>query len=583
MGVKSVLDRYLKVRADDELVAQRGQRLLLLMLVVGVADLLTILNDVISGIATPGVLTIELLAFVIFGVLYWYTRRGHRWPPYVFLAFMAVSTPYVVQDALTGPDVLAAAIPVVVAPLIAAPWGSIPVAAVEVGILYVLGLASYPNYPVVTVILGVLGVVSWLSSSSLENAFKEAHRNSNALAESNRELQTGRALLEARTYDLERRSVQLTASAEVSRAVISILETDQLIRQVVELIRERFDLYYVGLFLVDAAREWAVLRAGTGEAGQAMLGRGHRIKIGEGMVGWSIARAQARVALEAGRDAVRLATAELPDTRSEAALPLRSRGQVIGALTVQSIESGAFDQDTITALQTMADQVAVALDNARLFTESQAALEAERRIYGEAGRQAWAELLRTRTDWGYRYAQKSIAPAKGDWRAVMRQAARTGQTVQGSPRRARSLRRGRSPEPAAGGDGAGEPTLAIPLKLRGQVVGVLGFRRGESDERWTTEAVTLLETLAEQLSVALESARLYQDTQRRAEYERLSGEATARMRETMDVDAVLQTAVHEMRQILDLAEVEVRMGIGFAPGEAAADVEPVDRSANGHG
>ncbi|MEJ2556624.1 MAG: GAF domain-containing protein, partial [Anaerolineae bacterium] len=443
------------------------------------------------------------------------------------------------------------------------PWLSIPLTVVEIVIVYVLGLASYPNYSVVAVILGILGAVSWLSSSRLENVFKVAHHNATALAKSNAELQAGRALLEARTYDLERRSLQLTASAEVSRTVTSILETDQLIRQVVELIREWFDLYYVGLFLVDAAREWAVLRAGTGEAGQAMLGRGHRIKIGEGMVGWSIAHAQARVALEAGRDAVRLATAELPDTRSEAALPLRSRGQVIGALTVQSTQAGAFDQDTITALQTMADQVAVALDNARLFTESQAALDVERRVYGEMGRQAWADLFRARTDWGYRYAHKAITPAEGGWRAEMRQAARIGQTVQGN--------------------GAGEPTLAIPLKVRGQVVGVLGFRQGESGEMWTTEAVTLLETLAEQLSVALESARLYQDTQRRAEYERLSGEATARMRETMDVDTVLQTAVHEMRQILGLAEVEVRMGIGFTPGEAAADVEPTDQSANGHG
>jgi GAF domain-containing protein len=571
MSVRSILDRYLRVQANGDLVAQRGQRLSILILVVSVADLLTIFHDIVSGIATPPILAVELLTLVVFGVLYWYTRRGHRWPPYVFLAFMALSTPYVVRENLASPDVLVVALPVVVAPLVAAPWLCIPLAPVEIIIMYALGFASHPLYPVAAVILGLLGVISWLSSSSLENAFKEARRHASALAESNCELEASRALLEARTRDLERRSLQMTASAEVSRAATSILETDRLIRQVVELIRERFDLYYVGLFLVDEAGEWAVLRAGTGEAGRAMLARGHRIKVGEGMVGWSVAHAQARVALEAGQDAVRLAMTELPDTRSEAALPLHSRGQVIGALTVQSTQPVAFDQDTITALQTMADQVAVALDNARLFTESGATLEAERRAYGEVGRQAWAELLRARTDWGYRYAHKSIAPAEDDLQAEMRQAARTGQTVQ------------RSPELATGGNGEGEPTLAIPLKLRGQVVGVLGFRRGESDERWTTEAVTLLETLAEQLSVALESARLYQDTQRRAEHERLIGEVTARMRETMDVDAVLQTAVHEMRQILGLAEVEVRMGIGLAPGEAAAGVEPADRSANGHG
>jgi GAF domain-containing protein len=561
--VKGILNWYLRVYAEDDLVVQRGQRLTVLMLVLSVGDLLIVFHDLASGIVTPSILAVELLGLVICGVLYWYTRRGHRWPPYVFLAFMAVSTPYVVRGNLASPDVLVVALPVVVAPLIAAPWLCIVLAAVEVIIMYVLGLASHPFYPVAAIILGLLGAVSWLSSSSLENAFKEAHRNAAALAETNRELEASRALLEVRTRDLERRSLQLVASAEVSRAATSILETDRLSQQVVELIRERFDLYYVGLFLVDTEGEWAVLRAGTGDAGQAMLARGHRIKVGDGMVGWSIAHVRARVALEAGRDAVRLATAELPDTRSEAALPLRSRGQVLGALTIQSTRAGTFDQDTITALQTMADQVAVALDNARLFTESQAALEAERRVYGEVGRQAWAELLRARTDWGYRYTHKSIARAEGDWWTEMRQAARTSQVVQA--------------------DGAGEPTLAIPLKVRGQVAGVLGFRKGESSETWTHEAVTLLETLAEQLSLALESARLYQDTQRRAEYERLTGEVTARMRETLDVDAVLQTAVHEMRQMLGLAEVEVRMGTGLAPGEAAAGVEPADRSANGHG
>jgi len=130
----------------------------------------------------------------------------------------------------------------------------------------------------------------------------------------------------ARTQELERRSSFLEASTEVARAAASILDTDRLIEQVVVLIRERFNLYYVGLFLLDEARRWAVMRAGTGEAGQAMLARDHRLEVGDGsMIGWSIANRQARIAQEAGADAVRLATPELPATRSEAALPLQSR------------------------------------------------------------------------------------------------------------------------------------------------------------------------------------------------------------------------------------------------------------------
>ncbi|MBN1953570.1 MAG: HAMP domain-containing protein, partial [Anaerolineae bacterium] len=111
--------------------------------------------------------------------------------------------------------------------------------------------------------------------------------------------------VEERTRQLQQRSLYLEASAEVGRAAAAILEVDDLIRRVVELIRARFDLYYVGLFLQDGAGEWAVLQAGTGEAGQAMLARRHRIKIGSGMIGWCIANAQARVAHDVGEDAVR--------------------------------------------------------------------------------------------------------------------------------------------------------------------------------------------------------------------------------------------------------------------------------------
>ncbi|MBU0702960.1 MAG: GAF domain-containing protein [Chloroflexi bacterium] len=362
-----------------------------------------------------------------------------------------------------------------------------------------------------------------------------------------------------RTADLERRSAYLEASAEVAHAATSILNPDQLIQQTVELIRERFGFYYVGLFQLDERREWAVLRAGTGEAGRAMLARGHRMRIGEGMIGWSIANAQARIALDVGEDAVRLATTELADTRSEAALPLRSRGQVLGALSVQDDQPDAFDEDILTVLQTMADQVAIALDNARLLAESQKALMAERRVYGESSRRVWAEMLGARADWGYLYAGHAVAPSTGDWRPEMVQAAETGQTVQ-------------SIEPAKGENGAGEPTLVIPLRARDQVVGALRFQKGESDQAWTAEEVALLEILTEQLGVTLESARLYQDTQRRAARERLTGEITTRMRETLDMDTVLRTAVREVRQALGLPEVVVRLAVQPA-GEAGNGAE----------
>jgi GAF domain-containing protein/HAMP domain-containing protein len=341
-----------------------------------------------------------------------------------------------------------------------------------------------------------------------------------------------------RTRDLARRSAYLQATADVGRAASSILKTGQLIEQVVELIRERFDLYYVGLFEVDPGREWAILRAGTGMAGSAMLARGHRIRVGEGMIGWSVEHGQSRVALVAEEDAVRLATAELPETRSEAALPLRSRGVVVGALTVQHTQPGAFDPDTLAVLQTMADQVAVALDNARLYTESQEALEATRRAFGQMSRESWRQLLRPRQEWGYRYAHRTVAPVEGERSPVMLEAERTGQTVQR--------------------DGQAETSLVIPLRVRDQIVGTLGFRK-EGGETWTREETDMAEAFTAQLETALEGARLYQDVQRRASEDRLVAEITDRLRATLDVDTVLQAAVREVGSALGVEKVELRL------------------------
>jgi GAF domain-containing protein/HAMP domain-containing protein len=359
--------------------------------------------------------------------------------------------------------------------------------------------------------------------------------------------------LEQRVAD---RTRNLQTAAEVARAATSVLDPDELLRQTVDFVRERFDLYYVGLFLLDEERRFAVLRAGTGEAGQSMLAQGHRLEVGGGsMIGQCIARAEARIALDVGAEAVRFDNPLLPETRSEMALPLRSRGQVLGAMTVQSVEEAAFDEADVAVMQTMADQVAVALDNARLFTESQAALEAERHAYGEISRQAWTELLRAQADWGYRYAHQSITPLEGDWRPEMRQAERTGQSVQ-------------SRDGAAGGDGAGGPTLAIPIQVRGHVVGVLSFRKDESSETWTAEEVALLETLVAQLGVALESARLYQEAQRRATSERLTSEIVDRMRRAVDIDTLLQTALQELTSVLGVSSAFVQLA---APSEPPAD------------
>jgi len=347
-----------------------------------------------------------------------------------------------------------------------------------------------------------------------------------------------------RTQELEQRSRYLEAAAEVGSAATSILDANQLIRQVVELIRDRFDLYYVGLFLLDPAGEWAVLRAGTGAAGRAMLDRGHRIQVGEGMIGWSVAHAEARVALEAGEDAVRLATAEVPETRSEAAIPLNSRGQTLGALTVQSATPGVFDPDIITVLQTAADQVAVALDNARLFTEREVAMEAQRRAYGEFARQAWTQALQDQSKEGFRSDARGISPAGDVWRSEMERAMQTGQSVQDQQ----------------SDNGDTKHVLAVPIKIRDKVVAMLDTYKPAGAGEWTEEEVTFVESIADQLGVALENARLYEDTHVRAERERVVSDIAAQVRAAGDVDGILRTAVREIRRALGVTHGAIRLG-----------------------
>lgn len=168
--------------------------------------------------------------------------------------------------------------------------------------------------------------------------------------------------------DLQRRNAHLLASSEVSKAATQIHEIQEVLTRCVDLIRTHFGFYYAAVFLIDEAGEWAVLRAATGEAGHQLLEVGHKLGVGsQSMVGWATANNAARIALDVGDEAIRFDNPYLPKTRSEMALPLRVRGDVIGALDVQSTSLNAFSDEDIQTIQMMADQVAIAIDNARLF------------------------------------------------------------------------------------------------------------------------------------------------------------------------------------------------------------------------
>ncbi len=318
-----------------------------------------------------------------------------------------------------------------------------------------------------------------------------------------------------RTRALERRAVEMATAADVGRAAASILDPEALTRQVVDLVRDGFGLYYAGLFLVDERSGFAVLEAGSGEAGRQMKEAGHRLEVGGmSMVGAACARREARIALDVGHEATRFDNPLLPDTRSEMALPLVAGDRVLGALDVQSVEPAAFSQEDIAVLQLVADQVTVAIANARLFATVQSALEAERRAYGQVGRESWARLSRSRAGLGYYSDEYGVSPAGEGTPSEMEAVAKAGRAVV-------------TAEDAE--------TALVPIMVRDQAIGVIDAHKPQGTGRWTADELQVLETLTDQLGVALDSARLYQETQRRAVQEQLAAEVAARIRQTLDV------------------------------------------------
>jgi GAF domain-containing protein len=264
------------------------------------------------------------------------------------------------------------------------------------------------------------------------------------------------------------------------------------------------------------------------------------------MIGQCVARDEARIALDVGEEAVRFENPLLPDTRSELALPLRARGRVIGAMTVQSAEEAAFDQEYIATLQTMADQVAVAIDNARLFANTERALQgleaAQHRYLG----QEWTAYTQDMAVRGYECIEAGMRPLGKQVLPEVRQAVAAGRPVVSGGQRV----------------GATSPSvLAAPIIFGDRIVGTLGFREGEGGRLWGEEDVALARAIAEQFSLAAENLRLLDQTQRGEARERLTREIADDIRAAVSVDDALKRAVRRLGYALGASEVVARMGI----------------------
>ncbi len=315
---------------------------------------------------------------------------------------------------------------------------------------------------------------------------------------------------------------RIAAIAEVGRAITAARDLDALLKQVMELIVERFDYYHAQVFLVDESGRHAVLRQSTGPVGQALLARGHRLEVGSrSVIGQVTAQGEAVIVSDTDADALHRRNELLPDTRSEMALPLRIGDRVIGALDIQSVHPAAFTETDISVFQTMADQLAVAIENIRLFEQAQRNLENIERLNRQLTGEAWRDYMSARgaSALGYRADGQGVRPLEaGDLTAP------TG-VARGSP-------------------------LSLPLTVRGETIGVIDLEP-HNGALPDDETRRFLEAVAERVALALDSTRLSEQTQRQAAREQILSRLSAELQATTDLNVMLSIAVREASQALD--------------------------------
>jgi GAF domain-containing protein/HAMP domain-containing protein len=323
-----------------------------------------------------------------------------------------------------------------------------------------------------------------------------------------------------------RRSSQFESITRVAKTISTARNLFETLPRIAEVISEQFDYYHVGIFLNDPSNHYAVLSAANSEGGRRMLSRGHQLRIGEqGIVGYATGTGMARISLDVGEDAVFFNNPELPLTRSELALPLISNNKVIGALDIQSTEANAFSDEDINVLTALADHVSLAIENSKLFDQTQTALKHAQAISARVLRKSWDQVSTEHRIFGYKYSISGVAPL-GD---------QDGQV-----------------------DAAVRQEILVPIHLRGEKIGNLRVHIPK-DDRIGQDQLDLIKAVAERVALSAENARLFDETQRRAERERVITEITSKIGASVRTENILKTTAREINQLLDGADVLIKL------------------------
>jgi GAF domain-containing protein len=371
----------------------------------------------------------------------------------------------------------------------------------------------------------ILLVVSIIIAIGLHTFQDEFTRTQQAARQTLDTLREERATLEERveerTAGLTRKTEQLRATSYIARKTAEVQDLATLLDTVAHLVTDQFGFYHTGIFLINENGNQVVLQAASSEGGQRMIERGHSLTIGmQGIVGYVAAQKKPRIALDVGADAVFFNNPDLPLTRSEVALPLLIRNKILGVLDIQSDRPQAFSTDDIDVLQTLSDQIAIAIENARLLDETQAAIMQLEALTSLRTHEAWNQKLRER-----------------------------GRVFTYTPLGLR----------AEGPSQNNSNAITAPIMLRGRKIGNISIAR-KGDGKWSRLDEGLLEEVASQVGLAVDNIRLLEEATQRARQEQMVGKLAAQFSQSLDLDTLLQTAARELGQLSDVSEVSVFIG-----------------------